>query len=153
MTTQGNDLIVDGKVRAQQATQAGECVVLGSDGMIPESMVPSSGGGGSGSTFQSFSDISGLRAWMQSAPEGATLFLWGYTYYVGEETEFMYFGRADKNRRFHGIGHTVRTMSSVSIVVNEVYASSSSITVGMMSGNGTETSGALAEITSACVWG
>ena len=46
MTTQGNDLIVDGKVHAKQATQAGECVVLGSDGMVPSSIIPSSGGSG-----------------------------------------------------------------------------------------------------------
>ena len=39
MTTQGNDLVVDGKVRAQQATQAGECVVLGSDSHIPGTML------------------------------------------------------------------------------------------------------------------
>ena len=39
MTTQGNDLVVDGKVRAHQATQAGECVVLGDDMKVPGTMV------------------------------------------------------------------------------------------------------------------
>lgn len=46
----GGSLNVAGNVRAKQATRAGECVVLGDDGMIPSSMIPvSSGGGSSGS--------------------------------------------------------------------------------------------------------
>lgn len=40
-TTVGNGLTVDGTVKASQATQAGEAVVLGDDGMIPASMVAS----------------------------------------------------------------------------------------------------------------
>lgn len=43
-TTVGNGLTVDGTVKASQATQAGEAVVLGDDGMIPASMVASGGG-------------------------------------------------------------------------------------------------------------
>lgn len=40
----GSDLAVDGKVRANQATQAGECVTLGDDLKIPAELVPSAGG-------------------------------------------------------------------------------------------------------------
>lgn len=43
-TTVGNGLTVDGTVKASQATQAGEAVVLGDDGLIPASMVASGGG-------------------------------------------------------------------------------------------------------------
>lgn len=42
-TTVGNGLTVDGTVKASQATQAGEAVVLGDDGMIPANMVASGG--------------------------------------------------------------------------------------------------------------
>lgn len=45
MTTIGNNLTVDGTVTASQATQAGEAVVLGSDGTVPSSLLPSTGGG------------------------------------------------------------------------------------------------------------
>lgn len=44
MTTIGNDLTVDGTITASQATQAGEAVVLGDDGMIPANLVASGGG-------------------------------------------------------------------------------------------------------------
>ena len=43
-TTVGNGLTVDGTVKASQATQAGEAVVLGDDGLIPASLVASGGG-------------------------------------------------------------------------------------------------------------
>lgn len=43
MTTIGNDLTVDGTITANQATQAGEAVVLGDDGLIPANLVASSG--------------------------------------------------------------------------------------------------------------
>ena len=43
-TTVGNGLTVDGTVKASQATQAGEAVVLGEDGLIPASLLPSTGG-------------------------------------------------------------------------------------------------------------
>lgn len=42
-TTVGNGLTVDGTVKASQATQAGEAVVLGEDGLVPASLVASSG--------------------------------------------------------------------------------------------------------------
>ena len=42
-TTVGNGLTVDGTVKASQATQAGEAVVLGDDGMIPASLIGGSG--------------------------------------------------------------------------------------------------------------
>ena len=38
-TTVGNGLTVDGTVKASQATQAGEAVVLGDDGKIPTSLI------------------------------------------------------------------------------------------------------------------
>lgn len=41
----GSDLTIDGKVRAKQATQAGECVTLGDDMKIPAEFVPSGSGG------------------------------------------------------------------------------------------------------------
>lgn len=41
-TTVGNGLTVDGTVKASQATQAGEAVVLGEDGLVPASLVASS---------------------------------------------------------------------------------------------------------------
>ena len=41
-TTVGNGLTVDGTVKASQATQAGEAVVLGEDGLIPEGMLGAS---------------------------------------------------------------------------------------------------------------
>ena len=44
MTTIGNDLTVDGTITANQATQAGEAVVLGDDGLIPANLVASGGG-------------------------------------------------------------------------------------------------------------
>lgn len=43
-TTVGNGLTVDGTVKASQATQAGEAVVLGDDGLIPASLLPNTGG-------------------------------------------------------------------------------------------------------------
>lgn len=43
-TTVGNGLTVDGTVKASQATQAGEAVVLGDDGLIPANLVASGGG-------------------------------------------------------------------------------------------------------------
>lgn len=43
MTTISNDLEVDGTITASQATQAGEAVVLGEDGLVPASLVASSG--------------------------------------------------------------------------------------------------------------
>ena len=43
-TIVGNGLTVDGTVKANQATQAGEAVVLGDDGMIPASLLPNTGG-------------------------------------------------------------------------------------------------------------
>lgn len=42
-TTVGNGLTVDGTVKASQATQAGEAVVLGDDGLVPASLIASSG--------------------------------------------------------------------------------------------------------------
>lgn len=45
-TTVGNGLTVDGTVKASQATQAGEAVVLGEDGLVPASLVASKGAGG-----------------------------------------------------------------------------------------------------------
>lgn len=42
-TTVGNGLTVDGTVKASQATQAGEAVVLGDDGLIPANLVSSGG--------------------------------------------------------------------------------------------------------------
>ena len=42
-TTVGNGLTVDGTVKASQATQAGEAVVLGEDGLVPASLVASGG--------------------------------------------------------------------------------------------------------------
>ena len=42
-TTVGNGLTVDGTVKASQATQAGEAVVLGDDGLIPANLVASGG--------------------------------------------------------------------------------------------------------------
>lgn len=41
-TTVGNGLTVDGTVKASQATQAGEAVVLGEDGLIPGGMIGAS---------------------------------------------------------------------------------------------------------------
>lgn len=43
MTTISNDLEVDGTISASQATQAGEAVVLGEDGLVPASLIASSG--------------------------------------------------------------------------------------------------------------
>ena len=39
----GSDLAIDGKVRAEQATQTGECVVLGDDLKIPTEFIPDTG--------------------------------------------------------------------------------------------------------------
>ena len=121
----------------------GNGVSVGADGTIS---VSASGGG---SSFQSFTDRTALRNWMLSASEGDTLFIWGSTMYVGEPLEFMFFGRKGNDEHFHGIGHAKSTASTV---VTDVYASSSYITVSMLSNTGTSTNGALSEIASACAW-
>ena len=51
-TTVGNGLTVDGTVKASQATQAGEAVVLGDDGLIPASLM-----GGSGMNVVNFTNV------------------------------------------------------------------------------------------------
>ena len=57
-TTVGNGLTVDGTVKASQATQAGEAVVLGDDGHIPANLVA----GGGGKVITEYTSISELIA-------------------------------------------------------------------------------------------
>lgn len=55
-TTVGNGLTVDGTVKASQATQAGEAVVLGDDGLIPANLV-ASGGNMNIVSYSSWADV------------------------------------------------------------------------------------------------
>ena len=94
----GHGMTVDGAISARQATKAGECVVLGSDGIIPSDLLPASGKTfGASNVYRSYAVFYSA---FSAAEDGAEIML---SYQDGASYATVYIGRKRGNN-ISGVG-------------------------------------------------